>query len=223
MADIIIKTVQFKRGLEANLIAKLIPVEQGGLGVPLAGEPVYAIDTKVLKIGDGIKDYEHLDPITGGGGGGEDNRFAIHNPLDGQVLLYDDDSGKWVNKNLADEDSIIYLANHGLTLKGYDQAAQGQMLVKDINDGLAWVNPVTTQDLQPYVTQAYQSAVAAGQSAQLAGEAQIAAEDAATIAETINTRTMDFVNNKFWWGTLSEYNELQHIDDGVFYFITAEE
>ena len=63
----------------------------------------------------------------------------------------------------------------------------------------------------------------AGGAATEAGNAQIAAETAAETAAIINTRTMDFVNNKFWWGTLSEYNELQHIDDGVFYFITAEE
>ena len=95
MADIIIKTVQFKRGLEANLIAKLKAEGQGVLGVLLAGEPAYATDTHVLKIGDGIHDYADLPSISGGGGGGgEDDRFVIQDPLDGQVLLYDSTTQK---------------------------------------------------------------------------------------------------------------------------------
>jgi hypothetical protein len=33
---------------------------------------------------------------------------------------------------------------------------------------------------------------------------------------------MNWVNNKFWWGTVEEYNALTSIDPGVFYFIKAE-
>jgi len=204
MADITIKTVQFKRGLEANLIAKLKSEGPGVLGVLLAGEPAYATDTHVLKIGDGIRDYEDLPSISGSGSG-QDERFVIQDPLDGQVLLYDNTLDKWVNKDLADEDSIIYLANHGLTLKGYDQASQGQMLVKDSIVGLAWVTPISDTQLRQYVDAASASASAAGQSATLAGNAQSAAETAQTAAETaagnasrINQQTMNFVNNKFW-------------------------
>lgn len=42
-----------------------------------------------------------------------------------------------MNKSLADDEAIIYLKDSGLTLKGYEEAGQGQMLVKDATKGLA--------------------------------------------------------------------------------------
>jgi hypothetical protein len=32
---------------------------------------------------------------------------------------------------------------------------------------------------------------------------------------------MNWVNNKFWWGTLDEYNALTSIDPGTFYFVRS--
>jgi hypothetical protein len=33
---------------------------------------------------------------------------------------------------------------------------------------------------------------------------------------------MNWVNEKFWWGTIEEYNSLSKIDPGTFYFIKSE-
>ena len=218
--NVSIKNIQFKRGDKANLEAKLV---DGILGVPKEGEPIFERDTGKLKIGNGVTDYLHLPYLAGEGGGGSDDRFIIVDPLDGQVLLYDESLNKWVNKDLADENSIIYLANHGLTLKGYDQATQGQMLVKDAQDGLAWVTPLDTTALNNAVATAQEAAGRAGDYASAAGTSASNADTAKQMAEVINQRTLDYVNNKFWWGTLTEYNNLSKIDDGTFYFITAEE
>ena len=126
-----LRSIQFKRGAQAALIANLV-----GAAKLKDGEPAFEKDTGKLKIGNGVSDYADL-PYISGGGGGQDDRFVIHDPVAGQVLLYDDTISRWVNKDLADENAIIYLAQQGLTLKGYAQATQGQMLVKDQTDGLA--------------------------------------------------------------------------------------
>ena len=52
--------IKFKRGLASVLSSKNI--------VPAAGEPIYASDTNVLKIGDGVTSYNDLPSISGGGG-----------------------------------------------------------------------------------------------------------------------------------------------------------
>ncbi len=71
------------------------------------------------------------------------------------------------------------------------------MLVKDINDGLAWVNPVNDASLQVSVAAAGQSASEAGNYATQAGNSAIAADTAARNADRINAKTMAWVNNKF--------------------------
>ena len=90
MADITIKTIQFKRGSKATLKSKLV---DGDLGVPAAGEPIFERDNNKLKIGDGVHDYAHLPYLTGSGGGGTDDRFVIVDPLADDLLIYDDDLG----------------------------------------------------------------------------------------------------------------------------------
>jgi hypothetical protein len=40
-------------------------------------------------------------------------------------------------------------------------------------------------------------------------------------AKRINEQTMNYVNNKFWWGTVEEYNNLTEINPGTFYFIKS--
>lgn len=59
--------IQFRRGTAAELSAA-----NPTLGV---GEPAFATDTNVLKIGDGSTAYNSLSGITGGGGGGGSSTF----------------------------------------------------------------------------------------------------------------------------------------------------
>ena len=148
--------------------------------------------------------------------------FMLQDPAGDQVIIYDAELKKWVNKDLADKESVIYLAERGLTIKGYEDATQGQMLVKDAENGLVWTTPITAADLQPYIANAYESAQQAGQSAAEAGNEAIRAEAAADKAQFINDTMISYVENKFWWGTIEEYNALDHINAGTFHFITLE-
>lgn len=145
--------------------------------------------------------------------------FDIDYAVDGQVLMYNDATGKWENVDLADENSIIYLSDTGLSIKGYEDASQGQMLVKDVNDGLAWINPLSTQTLDTAVAAAQRSADSASTSAQVASNEAVTATTAASTAERINQVTTQWVNDKFWWGTLEEYNALTEVKEGTFYHI----
>lgn len=101
MADeVVIKTIQFKRGSKENLERRLVA---GDLGVPLAGEPIFEFDkndptTGKLKIGNGVSSYKNLPYISGSGG--EDNRFIIHDPQQNQILIYDARQEGWVNVNV---------------------------------------------------------------------------------------------------------------------------
>lgn len=208
-----ISTIQFKRGTKTALINNL---KAGKLGVLAQGEPAYELDTGGLKVGDGQTDYEQLAYINGGG---KESKFVIHDPVANQVLLYDADLGKWVNKDLADTNSIIYLNSLGLTLKGYANAEQGQMLVKDAANGLAWVDPISTAQLDAAVTSAAQHAYDAGIASTSANNSAAKAEIAAGNADRINQQTMRWVNNKFWWGTEEEYNALEEIYEGTIYFV----
>lgn len=209
-----IKTIQFKRGKKEILEARLV---EGDLGVPAASEPIHEYDTGCLKIGDGVTPYKDLPYFNG-----EDSRFVIEDPLSGQVLLYDADLRKWVNKDLADTESIIYLTNRGLTIKGYDTATQGQMLVKDTTEGLTWVTPLDSSTLNQAILTAQQHATnAAGSAIEASNQAQ-AASTSATTARVINEQTLNHINEKFWWGTIEEYNEeisTNGLNPGSFYFV----
>jgi len=119
-----------------------------------------------------------------------------------------------------DDNSIITTTSDGkLSIKGYENANQGQMLVKDETVGLTWVDPLSPQELHEAVAQATAQATIAGQEATKAGNSAVAADTSAQTAERINQQTMNWVNNKFWWGTLEEYNALEEINEGTFYFI----
>ena len=216
--DIKIRTVQFKRGLKAILEARLIPED---LGVPMVAEPIFETDTGKLKIGDGVTSYIDL-PYIAGDGSGSDSRFAISDPLSNQILLYDADLKVWVNKDLADKESIIYLAERGLTIKGYEDAVHGDMLVKDNTLGLTWVKPLSTSELNQATSQAQASMEQAGNYAVQAGNSAVAASTSEGNANRINQQTMQWVNDKFWWGTLEEYNaEIAEngVNPGTFYFV----
>lgn len=194
-------TIQFRRGNAAEWTT-VNPILY-------PGEPGFELDTGGLKVGDGITPWNQLPYINEEGGGGIP--VIIEDPTDGQVLLYNASIGKWENYQLADEDSIIYLGDKGLSLKGYDEASQGQMLVKDETEGLSWVNPVSDQQIQEAVIQARESATQAGTSAVQAGNF---AGDAA--------RSAAQVEKKFWYGTMEEYNNLEHINRSTIYVILHE-
>lgn len=213
-----IKTIQFKRGLKTVLETKLT---EAVLGIPLAGEPIFETDTGKLKIGDGIRPYAELPYISGGSVEGIPN-FIIQDPLSNQVLLYDEITQSWVNKDLADKESIIYLAERGLTIKGYEEAPHGYMLVKDETDGLVWVKPLSADKLNSTISTVEGHMATAGDYAIQAGNAATRAETAEGNANRINQQTMSWVNNKFWWGTADEYNaEIAEngLNPETFYFI----
>lgn len=189
--------IQFRRANEAEWIEH-DPILH-------AGEPAYSLDVGRVKIGDGEKHWSEIEYLSGGG---HDESFYIEDPVDGQILLYNADTERWQNYKLADENSIIYLDDNGLSLKGYEEAHQGQMLVKDDTEGITWVDPVSDQSLWNAVHEAEESATRAGNSAVVAGnyagqaiQAQVAVEE------------------KFWYGTMDEYNELESINPSTIYII----
>ena len=211
MAEII-QQIKLKRGLKANLILKLT-----GENVLLAGEPAFETDTGQLKIGNGVNNYIDLPYV-----GAADIKIAVTDPEAQQVLLYDAEAKKWVNKTLTDAKSIIYLdteTNKGLSLQGYAEATVGQMLVKDHDNGITWINPVSTETLDEKVQIAARHAATAGAEATKAGNYAADASTSAQTAENINAQTVDYIEKKFWWGTIEEYNALKYIDEGTFYFI----
>lgn len=215
MPKTIIDSVQFKRGRKETLEKKLT---KDALGVLLPGEPAFEIDTGNLKIGNGISDYSELPYIKGN----LEDSFLITSPLENQILIYDATLGKWVNKTLTDNESIIYLDSNtnGLSIKGYKEASQGQMLVKDRAKGIAWIDPLSDETLRLHTAAAEQSAQRAGNAAVQANNEYIKADQRVAEATRINEATLEAVNNKFWWGTVKEYNALDHVDAGTFYFVT---
>ena len=110
-----------------------------------------------------------------------------------------------------------------MTIKGYDTAKAGQMLVKDDTDGLSWQNVVTDAELRNYVQEAADSSKRASDYATNAGNEAVKATQAASTASRINEQTMNYVNDKFWWGTMEEYNALESISADTFYFIREPE
>lgn len=241
-----IETIQFKRGTTASLEAwtgipkagepvfdmtlgklkigdgihtysQLSYIGGSGSGTDVEGNPTGEATDDLVKIRIGETIYNIS------GSGGADTRFVIHDPVANQILLYDDTAKKWVNKDLADKESIVYLSERGLTLKGYDAATQGQMLVKDATNGLAWVNPVNDTQLQQAVAKSEAAASNAGNYATAAGNSAASADTSAQQATRINEQTMNWFNNKFWWGTVEEYNALESISPDTFYFITTGE
>ena len=140
----------------------------------------------------------------------------IEDPSDRDVLLYDEESEKWKNYKLVDDNSLIYLnENGGLSIKHYEDARQGQMLVKDEREGLYWVDPVSDASLQEAVQQARSSAIQASASATQSGNFAADAIQAAVRAET----TAQQVDNKFWYGTMEEYNNLETVSQSTIYVI----
>lgn len=93
------------------------------------------------------------------------------------------------------------------------------MLVKDATLGLTWITPVSNDDMNTALDSAQRLANQAGSYATQAGTSATNADLSARQAERINQVTMDQINEKFWWGTLEEYNALEYINEGTFYYI----
>ncbi len=142
----------------------------------------------------------------------------VNNVTSGQILVYNGSSGAWENETFTDDNSITF-GDKGLSIKGYDSATQGQMLTKDVNNGLVWTNPVTLTTLNEVIAHATEQATLAGNYATQAGSAASEASKSASQASAINSTTMEWVNNKFWWGTVDEYNNLENVTEGTFYFV----
>lgn len=178
-----------------------------------------ALDTKVDKeegkelssndFTDELKaKLENLDSIT----------FDVEDPQDKQVLLYNEENNSWNNYDLSDENSIIYLDNYGLSLKNYNMAHQGQMLVKDTNKGLYWVDPVSDQSIQEATERAEEAATRSSNYSVQAGNYAASALQSATDA----AESVEAVERKFWYGTIDEYNNLEKIYSSTIYIILDE-
>lgn len=151
--------------------------------------------------------------------GGGSLPTVITDPQDKQILLYDKGLSSWVNSNSSDENSIIYIDAEGFSIKGYDTATQGQMLVKDKSAGIAWVNPVSDASLREAVKEANEAADRASASAIESGNQAVLAGNSADEA----LMTLKEVNRKIWFGTKAEYNALEVVYDDSIYCILDED
>lgn len=95
-----------------------------------------------------------------------------------------------------------------ISIKGFKDANQGQMLVKDQTEGVVWIDPLSDTSLQSAVNAASNSADRASQSAVAAGNFAADAIQAASKAD-----------NKFWYGTMEEYNALETVSKSTIYII----
>ena len=151
-----------------------------------AAEPGYELDTGKLKIGDGVTHWNDL-PY-------QHNKYSLS--VDGKSLI--------LNK----ENEIQIL--------GYDKALHGQMLVKDNEKGLTWVNPLSESTLNQAVANAEAAASTAGNYATQAGNQAVAADISAKNA----ARALEIIQHDiFWFGTIQEYNELESITEDKIYII----
>lgn len=117
MANVIKMVIQLRRATTAEWLANKDVI-------PAAGEPCFDLELNTLKIGDGVKTYEQLEPIGGTG--------TVSVAADGTSIVL--------------EDGVFKLA-------GFDAAEVGAQLRKGEN-GLEWVVPtVDVEALQASVTE----------------------------------------------------------------------
>ena len=116
-----------------------------------------------------------------------------------------------------DNRSIDLNFNYEVEIKNYGTAKQGQMPTYDSDKGIRWIDPLNSHDLDVKVEQArlYQEE-ASYQASQSASHAASALGYASSIEDTAN-----YLENKFWFGTLTEYNKLLVIDPNRIYVITT--
>lgn len=107
--------------------------------------------------------------------------------------------------------NVLEIKNNEVSIKGFEEATQGQMLVKDQAEGAVWINPISDASLQNAVNNASNSAGQASQSAITAGN---------FAAEAIQAASQ--IENKFWYGTINEYNDLETVNKSTIYIILHE-
>ena len=204
-----IEVVQLKRGNKAALEAVL-----RGERKPADGEPIFEIDTGKLKFGDGQHNYIDLEYFRTGD-------VEIVGSLDGQILIYNESSGKWEPKAFADNKSIEY-SDNGLQIAGFGEDKQGAGPI--VNDGrIIWKQAITDETLDAKVNIANEAAYRAGQSEANALRDAGLAKQYAEQAEQFRDLTAQLLGDKFWFGTRAEYEtEIigQHqLKEGTIYFI----
>ena len=151
-----------------------------------AAEPGYELDTGKLKIGDGTSPWNILEYLN--------DTYSLS--VDGKSLIL----------NQKNEVQIL----------GYEDALHGQMLVKDDEKGLTWVNPLSENTLNQAVASAEQAAATANNYATQAGNQAISADISAKNA----ARALEIIQHDiFWFGTIQEYNELESITEDKIYVI----
>ena len=177
-----IEVVQLKRGNKAALEAVL-----RGERKPANGEPIFEIDTGRLKFGDGQHDYIDLEYFKA-------KDIEIAGSLDGQILIYNESSGKWEPKAFADNQSIEY-SNGGLQIAGFGPDKQGTGPI--VNDGrIIWKQAITDETLDAKVNLAKEAADYAGQSAANALRDAGLAQKYAGQAEQFRDLTAQLLNDK---------------------------
>ena len=208
-----IEVIQLKRGDKVALEAVL-----RGERKPADGEPIFETDTGKLKFGDGQQHYINLEYFKA-------KDIEIVGSLDGQILIYNESSGKWEPKNLADNQSIEYTQD-GLRIAGFGTDKQGASPVVNVvnNKGeIVWKQAITDETLDAKVNLANEAATRAGQSAANALRDAGLAQQAAGQAEQFRDLTAQLLDDKFWFGTRAEYEtEIigQHqLKEGTIYFI----
>ena len=208
-----IEVIQLKRGDKATLEAVL-----RGERKPADGEPIFETNTGKLKFGDGQHNYDELEYFRTGD-------VEIVGSLDGQILIYNESSGKWEPKAFADNQSIEYTQD-GLRIAGFGTDKQGASPVVNVvnNKGeIVWKQAITDETLDAKVNLANEAAFRAGQSAVNALNAVDDAQKAAGQAEQFRDLTAQLLEDKFWFGTRAEYEtEIigQHkLKEGTIYFI----
>ena len=204
-----IEVVQLKRGNKAALEAVL-----RGERKPADGEPIFEIDTGKLKFGDGQHNYIDLEYFRTGD-------VEIVGSLDGQILIYNESSGKWEPKAFADDKSIEY-SDDGLQIVGFGPDKQGAGPI--VNDGrIIWKQAITDDVLDAKVNIANEAAYSAGQSAANALRDAGLAKQYAEQAEQFRDLTAQLLGDKFWFGTRAEYETeiigQNQLKEGTIYFI----
>ena len=178
-----IEVIQLKRGNKAALEAVL-----RGERKPADGEPIFETDTGKLKFGDGQQDYIDLEYFRTGD-------VEIVGSLDGQILIYNESSGKWEPRAFADDKSIEY-STDGLQIAGFGPDKQGTGPI--VNDGrIIWKQAITDETLDAKVNLAKEAADQAGQSAANALKAVDNAQQAAGRAEQFMNLTAQLLGDKF--------------------------
>lgn len=109
---------------------------------------------------------------------------------------------------LVDDESIEHTAdNKAIQIKNFDTAELNQYPVKS-DSGIDWQDIITTEDLDNKVQQASQYADASQTAANISGE---------FTQQVLNTKNE--IDNKFWYGTMEEYNALTNVNPDTYYFI----